>query len=96
VKEEITLHKDLPERGLNEKIEALNMSLTHQPNSEKEIEILVDRLTEKIQQALVQDMIYAPIDDYLTDSRPFECDKIIKDHPAVTRNYIRNLRREQL
>ncbi len=70
------------------------MSLTHQQNSEKEIENLVDQLTEKIQQALVQDMTYAQIDDHLTNSLPFECDKIIKDHPALTRNYIRNLRRE--
>ena len=89
-----TLHKELPERELYEKIEALNMSLTHQQNSEKEIENLVDQLTEKIQQALVQDMTYAQIDDHLTNSLPFECDKIIKDHPALTRNYIRNLRRE--
>lgn len=49
---------------------------------------------EKVQEALVQEMTYAQIDDYLTNSLPVELDKIIKDHPKLTRNYIRNLRRE--
>jgi chromosome segregation ATPase len=49
---------------------------------------------EKVQEALAQEMTYGQIDDYLTNSLPVELDKIIKDHPALTRNYIRNLRRE--
>lgn len=152
-----TLHDENSE--LNEKIDALNLSMTHLQNSEKEIKSLVDKLTdkihaggdlelknqikkleqlhadthidievlserlktlesslklapvsgiftyidkqedqslfiEKVQEALVQEMTYAQIDDYLTNTLPVELDKIIKDHPALTRNYIRNLRRE--
>jgi len=49
---------------------------------------------EKVQEALAQEMTYAQIDEYLTNSLPQELDKIIKDHPALTKNYIRNLRRE--
>jgi hypothetical protein len=48
---------------------------------------------EKVQEALAQEMTYAQIDEYLTNSLPQELDKIIKDHPALTKNYIRNLRR---
>lgn len=49
---------------------------------------------EKVHEALAQEMTYAQIDQYLTSSLPQELDKIIKDHPALTKNYIRNLRRE--
>ncbi len=49
---------------------------------------------EKVQEALAQEMTYAQIDEYLTNSLPQELDKIIKDHPVLTKNYIRNLRRE--
>ncbi len=49
---------------------------------------------EKVEEALAQDMTYAQIDEHLTKSIPPELDKIIKDHPALTKNYIRNLRRD--
>ena len=39
-------------------------------------------------------MTYAQIDEHLTKTVPPELDKIIKDHPALTKNYIRNLRRD--
>ena len=49
---------------------------------------------EKVEEALAQEMTYAQIDEYLTSNLPPELDKNIKDHPALTKNYIRNLRRE--
>ena len=49
---------------------------------------------QKVEEALAQEMTYAQIDDYLTKNLPSELDKNIKDHPALTKNYIRNLRRE--
>lgn len=49
---------------------------------------------QKVEEALAQEMTYAQIDDYLTKNLPPALDKNIKDHPALTKNYIRNLRRE--
>ncbi len=49
---------------------------------------------EKVEEALTKEMTYAQIDEYLTKTLPPELDKIIKDHPALTKNYIRNLRRD--
>lgn len=48
----------------------------------------------KVEEALAQEMTYAQIDEHLTKSVPPELDKIIKDHPALTKSYIRNLRRD--
>lgn len=49
---------------------------------------------EKVEEALSQEMTYAQIDEHLTKALSPELDKIIKDHPALTKNYIRNLRRD--
>ena len=49
---------------------------------------------EKVEEALTQEKTYAQIDEHLTKTLPSELDKIIKDHPALTKNYIRNLRRD--
>lgn len=46
----------------------------------------------KVAEALKQEMTYAQIDDYLSKVLPSDLDKTIKDHPALTKNYIRNLR----
>ncbi len=48
----------------------------------------------KVEEALKQDMTYAEIDDYLSSKLPPDLDKIIKGHPSLTKNYIRNLRRD--
>lgn len=48
----------------------------------------------KIEEAVSQEMTYAQIDDYLTENLNPELDKIIKDHPSLTKTYIRNLKRE--
>lgn len=47
-----------------------------------------------VEEALKQEMTYAEIDDYLSNMLPPDLDKIIKGHPSLTRNYIRNLRRD--
>jgi DNA repair exonuclease SbcCD ATPase subunit len=49
---------------------------------------------QKVEAALSQERTYAQIDEYLTANLPPELDKIIKDHPALTKNYIRSLRKE--
>jgi chromosome segregation ATPase len=49
---------------------------------------------KKVEEALKQEMTYAQIDDYLSSILPPDLDKIIKDHPALTKNYIRSLRRD--
>ena len=49
-------------------------------------------LIAKVAEALKLEMTYAQIDDYLSKVLPSDLDKTIKDHPALTRNYIRNLR----
>lgn len=49
---------------------------------------------EKVEAALSQERTYAQIDEYLTANLPPELDKIIKEHPALTKNYIRSLRKE--
>lgn len=49
---------------------------------------------EKIEEALILEMTYAQIDEHLTETLPTELDKIIKDHPSLTKNYIRNVRRD--
>ena len=50
--------------------------------------------TNKVEEALRQEMTYAEIDEYLSRTLPADLDKIIKGHPSLTRNYIRNLRRD--
>jgi len=49
---------------------------------------------ETVQEALSQEMTYSQIDEFLTKKLGTKLDKIIKDHPSLTKNYIRNLRRE--
>jgi hypothetical protein len=49
---------------------------------------------QKVEAALSEERTYAQIDEYLTANLPPELDKIIKDHPALTKNYIRSLRKE--
>ena len=48
----------------------------------------------KIEEAVSQEMTYAQIDDFLTENLSPELDKIIKDHPSLTKTYIRNLKRD--
>ncbi len=50
--------------------------------------------TKTVEEALKQEMTYAEIDDYLNSMLPPDLNKIIKDHPSLTRNYIRNSRKD--
>lgn len=49
---------------------------------------------EEVQTALSQDMTYSQIDEFLSKNLDNSLDKIIKDHPSLTKNYIRNLKRD--
>ena len=49
---------------------------------------------QKVEEALAQEMTYAQIDEYLTKTLSPDLDKVIKDHPSLTKSYIRNIRRE--
>jgi chromosome segregation ATPase len=51
-------------------------------------------LATKVEEALAQDLTYAQIDEFLTRNLPSDLDEVIKAHPALTKNYIRNLRRD--
>jgi len=47
-----------------------------------------------VEEAVSQEMTYAQIDEYLTKNLSPELDTIIKDHPSLTKTYIRNLKRD--
>jgi len=92
----VNAHSDVD--ALMERLNTLESSLKQAPvsgifayiESEEEQSLFI----QKVEEALAQEMTYAQIDEYLTSSLPSELDQIIKDHPSLTRNYIRNLRRE--
>lgn len=47
---------------------------------------------EHVDKALRQQLTYAQIDDFLTKALPSEIDSILKDHPSLTKQYIRETR----
>lgn len=47
------------------------------------------KFTQLVTEAVQQDMTYAEIDDFLSKSLPKQVDQIIKDHPTLTKEYIR-------
>lgn len=48
--------------------------------------------SEKVAEAVTLDMTYAQIDNHLTKSLPKDLDTIVKDHPTLTKTYIRSVR----
>jgi len=46
------------------------------------------------EKAVSEEMTYSQIDDYFSEHLGPELDKIIKDHPSLTKTYIRNLKRD--
>lgn len=50
--------------------------------------------TMAVEEAVAQEMTYAKIDEYLTENLNPELDKIIKDHPSLTKTYIRNFKKD--
>lgn len=49
---------------------------------------------QKVEEALALELTYAQINDYLSKNLPAKLDKILKEHPALTKKFIRNLRRD--
>lgn len=47
---------------------------------------------EHVEKAIRQQLTYAQIDDFLTKELPSEVDSILKDHPSLTKQYIREIR----
>lgn len=47
-----------------------------------------------VEDAVAKGMTYAQINEYLTSNLSKKLDKVIKDHPSLTKTYIRNLRKE--
>ena len=84
--------------NLSTRLDALELSLKQSPTSGIFSYIEKDEdqslFIKMVEEAIVQELTYAQIDEYLSSKLPEELDKIIKDHPSLTRNYIRNLRRD--
>lgn len=57
--------------------------------ADEDKELFVDT----IEKAIKQEMTYAQIDIFLTEELPEGVDEVVKEHPSLTKNYIRNLRR---
>ncbi len=51
-------------------------------------------LIKAIQEAIAQEMTYAQIDEFLSTTLDSKLNKIVKDHPSLTKNYIRNMKRD--
>ncbi|MFV0437983.1 MAG: hypothetical protein ACK5PS_11425 [Desulfopila sp.] len=47
----------------------------------------------KVQEGVTNDLTYAQFDEFLGDALPEELAKIIKDHPSLTKDYIRSMRK---
>lgn len=81
-----------------ERLTTLELSLKQAPTSGifSYIKSEDDRQTfvAAVQEALSLEMTYSQIDEFLSKKLGTKLDKIIKDHPSLTKNYIRNLRRE--
>ncbi len=54
-----------------------------------------DAFISAIDEAIAQEMTYAQIDEHLSFELEAELDAIIKAHPSLTKNYIRNKRRKE-
>ncbi|WP_419176898.1 hypothetical protein [Desulfosediminicola sp.] len=49
--------------------------------------------SDKIQEGVSQELTYAQFDSFLSEALPAQLDKIIKDHPSLTKDYIRSMRK---
>lgn len=47
----------------------------------------------KVEEGAAKEMTYAQFDEFLTESLPAELDKILKEHPSLTKDYIRSMRK---
>ena len=53
-----------------------------------------NQFAKAVEEAVSQDMTYSQIDAFLTEKLNPELDRIIKEHPALTKTYIRNKKRK--
>lgn len=49
-------------------------------------------LTEAVKQATAKDMTYAEIDEFLSKSLPKNIDDLLKEHPSLTKDFIRSFK----
>jgi chromosome segregation ATPase len=47
---------------------------------------------EKVEEGVILEMTYAQMDEHLTENLPTDLYKVVKDHPTLTKNYIREIR----
>jgi uncharacterized protein YoxC len=100
IKKLVQLHADthIEIETLMERLKNIESTLNPPPTSGILTYIIKEEdqalFIQKVEEALAQEMTYAQIDDYLTNNLPPELDKNIKEHPALTKNYIRSLRRD--
>jgi len=79
-------------RSLKEPTEELSQNPQEEPRLFAYIEEQQYRkqIGELVDEALAEDMTYAEIDDFLSQSLPQEIDTILKEHPSLTKDFIRN------
>lgn len=84
--------------SFSERLDALENSLKQSPTAGifSYIESKEDQklFTKAVEEAVSQDMTYSQIDAFLTEKLNPELDQIIKEHPALTKTYIRNKKRK--
>ncbi len=49
--------------------------------------------TKTVEDGIANDLTYAQFDGFLTETLPAELNQIIKDHPSLTKDYIRSMRK---
>ncbi|WP_457575242.1 hypothetical protein [Desulfomarina sp.] len=84
--------------SFSERLDALENSLKQSPTAgifsyiaSREDQ---SQFAKAVEEAVSQDMTYSQIDDFLTEKLNPELDQIIKEHPALTKTYIRNKKRK--
>jgi len=48
---------------------------------------------DKVLEGVSKELTYAQFDSFLSESLPAELDQIVKDHPSLTKDYIRSMRK---
>lgn len=56
--------------------------------SEDQRTLFINAVTDGV----AKELTYAQFDEFLTESLPADLDKVIKDHPSLTKDYIRSMR----
>ncbi len=82
---------------LSNRLEAVEQEVTRPTPSGgifSYIEAEEDKLlvAKQVELAISRDMTYAQIDDFLSETLPEKLDTVMKDHPSLTKDYIRSLR----